>query len=152
MKIHHVAAFLLLVPGFASANEIDARNPDTVLTALQDLGYRATLGSDSDGDPKVTSTIEAVNYTIFFYGCRDGLNCESIQFAAAFDVPEVLTAAMMNDWNTTKLMGEATVADDGDPRLTFFVTTTGGLTRENFVKIVALWGASMSDFKDFIDW
>ena len=152
-KIGHFAVIAaLLAPTMSAANEIYARNPGSIVAALQDLGYRASLDTDSEGDPMIRSAVEGVDYVIFFYGCTDNLNCEYIQFSAGFNVPDVLTAVQMNDWNRRKLVGEATVDEEGDPWLSFFITTDGGLTRDNFADAVDWWELSVRDFKEFIDW
>jgi hypothetical protein len=135
----------------ATANEIFASEPKSVVTALQNLGYRAAISTDSAGNPLIESGIAGINYNVFFYGCDGTTNCQWIEFSTSFTLNTPSTLASMNDWNTNNLFGTGFIGSDGATFLTYVVTTTGGLTRENFDDIVRRWDVSVTDFMRHIN-
>ena len=147
-----IAAALAVLLGVApaSAQSISAADPEGVAGALRDLGWRASHAVDAEGDPMIESSIEGVDYTIFFYGCEGGRNCKSLLFSAGFDLAEGATLAAMNDWNSGRLVGAAYLDPENDPFLQMFVTTTGGLNHENFGDVVDWWRIAVRDFKEHI--
>ena len=151
---HAVSAALLaaLLPVAAPAQTVDARDPQTIVAALQDLGYRAALGTDAVGDPMIESAASGVDFTVFFYGCTDGAGCQDLQFYQGFITDRVWTAEDLNPWNRDKLMGQAYVDDEGDPRISFFVAGVTDMRRATFDRVVDSWELGLSEFLEFIDW
>ena len=129
---------------------VDAAEPQTIVDALQTLGYRAQLGTDDNGDPQIQSTIDGSNYTIWFYGCANGAACTGISFSIAFDLPDGTDLETVNLWNRERIMGRAYLDDEQDPYLDHFIVTFGGIEGETFDHIVANWSTSVADFKDRI--
>ena len=80
------AAALLVFAPAASAQSVSAHDPQSVVSTLQDMGYRATLDTDSGGDPKVLSALNGINFSIYFYGCQDNAACRDLQFSSGFEV------------------------------------------------------------------
>ena len=81
----------------AAAQTVNASDPASMTQVLQGFGYRAELGKDNGGDPKISSSSGGANFSIFFYGCTDGTNCDAISFSAAFDLDPGSNVALMND-------------------------------------------------------
>lgn len=154
MKVPFVSAIagLLLFAVPATAQVVTASDPRSVAFALQDLGYRAEVTTDNVGDPKIRSAIDGTNYSIYFYGCENNRDCRWIQFSTGFDLSKGTTLASMNEWNRTKLFGEATLDDENDPHISYFVTLDGGMSRPIFDDTVDWWGVAISEFKDHINW
>lgn len=137
----------------AMAQAVSASVPDTIVLALQDLGYKAQLDVDSEGDPKIKSATQGVNYTIFFYGCEDdGTRCEDIILTAGFEMDKGPTMEAMNSWNATKLTGAAFVDDEGDPNIEHFIAGVDGMSRASFERLIFRWDQAIEEFTDFIDW
>jgi hypothetical protein len=131
----------------AGGGLVVASDPQGVLTAMQGLGYTATLGTDSVGDPLISGDIDGTSYNLFFYGCEQNANCQWFLFSAGFDLPNGATLQAVNDWNRNQLVGQAYLDDQNDPYLNYFVTTTGGLTQENFADAVDWWRVALGEFK-----
>lgn len=150
------AAFAAILAGAlaapAAARTLDAAAPDGIVAALRDLGYRAELGQDSDGDPKIDTGIEGLNYTILFYGCTGNADCADIQFSAGFDLAKGTTEYRMNEWNLRFIIGKAFIDADGDPYLQMFLPGFRDVSRASFERILFRWGQGLADFKDHIDW
>ncbi len=143
---------LLLFASQDSSQTVSASDPQSVVSALQSLGYRAVLGRDSVGDPKITSSSNGVEYDIFFYGCAENKDCKDLQFSSAFNTTRVWTAEEMNEWNFTKLTGKVSVDEDGDPRIRLLVPGVLGVPYEAFERVVVRWDNAFGDFLVLIDW
>jgi hypothetical protein len=144
-------AALLCAAAPASAQTISAADPKGVAAAMQAAGYRAQLTTDGVGDPKIESSAEGVNYSLYFYGCSGGAGCTSLLFQAGFDLQDGASMDMMNVWNKDRLIGAAWLDHEDDPFIEHFVTTVGGLTPENFAEVLRLWSVAIADFKAHID-
>lgn len=134
------------------ANTIDAARPDSIVNALQELGFQAKLETDSQGDPLIRSRMEGIRTSIYFYGCTDNKDCQDLLFSTGFNLTDGTTASRMNEWNETKLVGKAYIDDESDPWLEFYVGGVTGMTQESFERNVDQFGNALSGFKDHIDW
>jgi len=121
-----------------------------VIEVLQAKGYRAQEDEDGVGDPMVRSATDGVNYNIYFYGC-EGTRCTSIQFGSAFDLPEPMTLARVNEWNRDMRFGRAYLDDEMDPILEMDVDLELGATTEQLESVIGTWAAVVPAFKTFID-
>lgn len=135
----------------AAAQTLTAANPLGIVTQLQSMGYRATLDTDSDGDPRIRSAIAGANYTIFFYGCRNNINCTGIRFNTGFNLTNGTTMQVMNDWNYNRLTGRAYLDPENDPFLDFFVVTMDGISVQVFERVLARWELAVEEFQTHID-
>jgi hypothetical protein len=148
-----VVGCLVLAPIAAAAQDISAAEPITVVRALQTLGNKATLTTDSNGDPMVESTLDGINYTIFFYGCNEAhADCRWLQFSAGFNLDAPFPLEQINAWNRDRLFGEATIDDEGDPYLSFFFSAVGGVSEENFEDLMLWWDVALDQYKEHINW
>ncbi|WP_273522248.1 YbjN domain-containing protein [Rhodosalinus sediminis] len=148
-----LVCLVTMAPSIAAAQMVDPAFPRSVVQAIQDLGYRAALETDTTGDPKIRSSIEGADYTIWFYGCRtDGTRCEALHFSSGYDLTVPLTLAEVNDWNRDKLVGRTYVAEDGAAYIDYYVEAKGGVPRPAFAEVLRMWGVAVADFHDLIDW
>lgn len=143
---------VLLMPSFALGQNISSSDARSIAYAMQDLGYRAVIGMDSMGDRKITSSSNGVNFSVFFYGCRDNAKCRDIQFSAGFDLDDPLTALKMNQWNHEKVAGTASIDDEGDPWIRMLVPGTTDLSQADFERIINRWDSALAEFLDYVDW
>jgi hypothetical protein len=150
------ATFVLFSsPVLAEDNEpcgtglICASAPSTVVKALQDGGYRAKLDKDSNGDPSISSSTAGYNYEIYFYGCKENKNCDSLQFQVSFQKDETHTAELANKWNNKWRFGQAAVTDKGAFVVSMDVSTIGGLNGTNFADSLNWWDATMGNLRQF---
>ena len=102
-----------------AAQEDDGRigGPELV-KILQDAGYRASLETDSDGDPLVRTGMAGWNVVIHFYDCQQG-RCGSLQFSTGIDLEHGTTMAVVNKFNTEYRYGRVHLDDEADPFLVF---------------------------------
>ena len=83
---------------------------------------------DDDGDPKVTSTIDDVHLTVFFYGCDHGRSCQSITFQSAFHVDGGVPLEKINAWNRDKRFLKTWLDKVSDPFCEMDIDAEAGLT------------------------
>ena len=147
-----VIALSFLLPMEASAQSVSASDPNSVVTALQNQGYEASLSEDAYGDPIIYSGTGGVEFQIQFYGCEGGRNCQDIMFHAGFSLNENFTLSSANDWNTKKLVGKVHVDDVQDPIILHFVAGVDGMSSSSFARLMKRWNTALSEFTDHINW
>lgn len=147
-----IAAFAIAARP-AAAQSVAASDPESVLQAIRAHGHKAKLEHDSEGYPIIHVTRAGINYAVYFYGC-DGnpADCRDLQFSSGFDVEPALTDAWANAWNRQWVAGRAEIDEEGDPRLTYFVTTGSGLPEEHFQEIMQVWDVTLDGFMEDIGW
>lgn len=140
-------------PDAVQAGNVEARVPQSVLDAMQQMGFLATLDKDDDGDPHISSRISETHFQIYFYGCEENVECNSIQFVAGYDLDSDFGLGLMNDWNKENRWTKAYLDDEGDPIMEMDVFLGGGgVSRENFEEWLDLWRRLVEDFEVVIDY
>lgn len=151
-KLMSALALVLPLAMPAFAQNVVADDPNSMTEVLQSFGYRAELSKDSGGDPKISSSSGGANFSIFFYGCTNGQNCNAISFSSAFDLDPGSNTELMNEWNQKKRYTKAYLDDEQDPVIDMDVYLgDGGVSIDNFRTWVNTWERAIGDFKDYID-
>lgn len=133
--------------------EITATNADVVMKAMQDFGLVATMGTDGEGDPKISSRVSDTKFSVYFYGCQENTNCTSVMIKAGYDLNTGISALKMNEWNREKRFTKAYIDDEGDPFLEMDVNLDyDGVGNKNFEDTLDWWRLLVEDFEEFIDW
>ncbi|MGL4319896.1 MAG: YbjN domain-containing protein [Paracoccaceae bacterium] len=135
-----------------SGGLLDASSPQAVADILQQEGYRAAVGVDNVGDPKIDSSAAGVDFSIYFYGCDNGKDCQSLQFSSGYDLERGTSFQAMNDWNSTKRFGYAYLDNESDPFLNMDVNMSYGISPDNLRDTLAVWEQVLADFHTHIDW
>lgn len=134
----------------AQAEQVEARNPQSVVAALQEGGYKAVLAKDANEDPRIESASAGAKFIINFYGCADHKNCNSLTFFAGWTGLNV-SMNQMNEWNKIRRFSRAYIDNDGDPILEFDIDLDdGGMSQELFINNVEYWDTSLASFKQHI--
>lgn len=151
------AAAILAAASLATGISASARpiqdggvTAEEVARELQAMGYKAEIGKDNGGDPKIASGLDGSRFTIWFYGCKKGPRCASVQFEAAFDLKDGMSLAKINEWNRDKRFGSAYLDDEMDPYIQYDVDFERGATTEAIANAIEVWAAILPPFKDFI--
>jgi hypothetical protein len=147
------AAGLLLAAGDAWAERaggVDAAEPESVLEAVRAFGHKARLEVDEAGYPVVLARMGEISYGVQFYGCEGTTNCSQLQFAATFDMEPGLSTDFVNQRNEERALGRLSVDANGDPLFTYFLTTEGGLSAENFRAVMQLWTDALASILEAI--
>lgn len=132
---------------------ITAKDPRAIADLLKDMGYRAELTKDKQGDPKINSAADGSKFGILFYGCTANIDCTSIQFYSGFDLEKGSTLKEMNDWNVSKRFAKAYLDEEDDPYLELDLSLDfGGISPDAFRDTVITWDSVISQFKGHIGW
>jgi hypothetical protein len=144
-----MSAFAL--SGTAHAQTVTASNPQSVISALQTGGYKATLSKDSTGDPRIESAASGAKYYINFYGCTKNVDCASLTFYAAWSGTKA-TVESINQWNQKKRFSRAYIDSEGDPAIEFDINLDkGGESQALFLDTVQIWEEALGGFMKHIN-
>lgn len=154
MKLLLVAPALtmaLALAGAAAAEPLDGGvTAKDVARVLQDKGYKAEIGVDDTGDPKVTSAAEGVNFTVFFYGCNHGPRCTSLGLQSGFHIEGGLTPEKINGWNRDRRWLKAWLDNTNDPWCGMDIDAEHGFSSEALGAYIDTWAEAIPAFKTFI--
>ena len=149
-KLLGLAAALTVVTGAALPAHAAITAPE-VARALEAKGHHATITKDDDGDPKVTSNVDDVHLSVFFYGCDHGRACDSITFQSAFHVDGGAPLEKVNAWNRDKRFLKTWLDKVNDPFCEMDVSGDPGLTPAQLVSYVSLWETHLAEYKGYMD-
>jgi len=125
---------------------IDGSNPQAIVEIASGYGS-AELTTDNDGDPKITGRMEGIRYSIYFYGCSNGKNCDSIAFSTGW-VSDRVSLQDINEWNKIKRFGRVYLDNEDDPMVEMNVNLDGGVSRENLDDTFGWWKIAITSFKE----
>lgn len=152
MNFASVVSAAILAVGIGSAaiaDQVKASEPESVLGYFEDLGAPAKLVEDSVGDPSVEVQYYGTSMVVFFYGCRDNSNCNSLQFFAGYTEDSEISLEGLNSWNAEQRYGRAYRAEDGRKLLEYDVYTgQDGVSMDDFDEIFDIWTEVVESFED----
>ena len=120
----------------AMAATVSARNPETLVEALQAAGYEVVAGTDDTGDPVLDLVMEGYKARLLFLDCDEAAHdkCGSIQFFSSFDAEGAgLSAGDAILFARRYRYASVTVNANGDPTLRWDIETGEGIPREVFL-------------------
>lgn len=142
-----VAALALSFSNVAMAANVTAANPQSVVDALQAGGYKAILGKDSGGDPRIESAASGSKFVVTFYGCTKNIACKTVTFYAGWSGGKG-TIEQVNEWNKSRRFSRGYIDKDGDPVIEFDVDLDdGGMSQALFIDNAQFWESAMGGFK-----
>lgn len=152
--MHFKALFLL---GFtlafaapAEAQMVSAKDPSSLVAALQAKGFQAQLGTE-DGSPRIKSGAGGLQFTIFFSNCTNGANCSTVSFVTGFTDVEGVPLATVNAWNQQNRFARAYIDDEQDPMLVMDVDLDHqGIARANFGEYLDIWSSLAPKYLEFL--
>lgn len=116
-----------------------------MVALLQAQGYRAKLGVDEEGDPKIDTAMSGVNATVFFYDCEDG-RCGALQFRCGLDLEQGASLEVVNRFNRKYRYANAWLDDERDPFLEFDFEVLHARHAEHVGSQVELWVDLLDNF------
>jgi hypothetical protein len=153
MKLATLAAAaicLVAAPAFAADDVVTAKDPQGVVDALSNLGYKGTLSKLDSGRSSIAVTISGLKTYIDFYDCADDLtDCYTLLFNVALDLSDGAELEKENDWNGKEITGRVSLDRNRDPTLDMSLSTFEGISPSVFEQNVKLWDKKIGDFKDF---
>lgn len=161
MKIKILALSLAFLLGSMPVGAVDdlgcpagtvcATDPASIVTAMQEEGYKAKLEKDGMDDPKIASKANGYDFEVYFYGCKNHKGCKEIQFSAGFAPASDQTAEYANKWNAEKRFIKASVNEKKEMDLQWDLTTVGGINKANFADVLDWWVTMLGEFSNFVE-
>lgn len=131
------------------AGLVCASDPATVMAAMEKAKFKPRLGKDGDGDPMIESDESFYHFELFFYGCKEHKNCDSLRFEASFEKAPENTPEFANKWNAKKRFLQAFVRPNGEFAVAYDVATIGGLNQTNFGDVLDWWHSQLDELSTF---
>lgn len=146
-------ALALSIAAPASAEQILASNPQSVINFFFEQGVPAQLTTDSVGDPLVEFRVDGDTGQVFFYDCTDNTNCLALQFYAGYKQDNPVSLETINSWNTDRRFVRAYRTDEGAARIEMDIATShDGISSTDFADLYSLWNESVGLFEERIGW
>lgn len=124
-----LAALLLAAPalaqGTADNSLLRASDPAGVAAYLRELGYRANLARQTDGDPMIETAMAGYPVRILFMSCTDNRDCEDIQLFVGIATKTKLSLEQVNRFNRERRFARLYLDDDRDPLMEQDVSMIG---------------------------
>jgi hypothetical protein len=133
----------------ANTELVSANDPQTLIKALQDKGYKAELTTVA-GEPAINSGAGGVRFSIFFENCTDGKACTTVTFYTGFTDLDA-TLEQVNEWNRNSRFARAFVDKEGDPVLRMDVDLDhAGIPVANFNEYLDVWSSLAPKYANFL--
>ena len=145
----------LLAASPALAQQVTAKDPESIARALVASGYRAEMKKDGEGDPMIMSASSGTKFGVFFYNCTNHANCATVQFHAGFDTDPGKAPSLekINAWNRTQRFGRAYLDNEGDPVIEMDIDLDdGGMSQPLFLDNLEFWVSVLAQFEKEIGW
>ena len=142
---------LLIVAAASPAvgQTVTSRDPQSVVRALQESGYRAELKTEDDGSAYILSSSGGAKFSVIFYDCEKQKDCKTLQFYAGWS--DKVTPAQMNEWNRDHRFGRGYIDEDGDANVEYDLDLEGGpLSTGTFRSTLETWASVMGAFEKFV--
>ena len=133
----------------AEAQMVRGQDPGSLVSALQNAGYAAKLGTDKLGDPMISSGVSGTAFEIMFYNCTANKECATVTF---YSQPYKLASPpgldRINEWNRSKRFGRAYLDKVNRPVLEMDVDLDdGGMSSALFIDNIEFWSSVLIDFE-----
>ncbi len=148
-----MAAALLLFPQTVRAQQIIAKDPDSIARFFEAEGITYERGTDDVGDPKIKADYYGTSIPIYFYGCRENRNCTEIQLFSGYKTEGGVRLTRINEWNGNNRFARAYISQSGSTRIEHDIFLgSSGLSGDDFAAVLGLWVTKVLEFEAFIDW
>jgi hypothetical protein len=146
------AAFVAAAAGPAMAQDIVASDPKTVLNALNQLGYQASMTTTANGSTSIEMKVEGSPTYVDFWNCDDDkTNCRSIMLVYGIDLTDGTTAEKANEWNADTIHGFIYLDKSNDPWLNMTIPIYDGISSSLFENVMRIWRSRVGDMRKFFD-
>lgn len=120
----------------AIAAPVTASDPDTVVAALQNSGYKAKLTTDKDGDAWVETASEGNDIRIAFLSCNNKKSCTQLEFLAFWDCDKEVKRCetLSNTWNSEEVFSHTIMIENKIAMYRHLLLDEGGASEALFIK------------------
>jgi hypothetical protein len=158
MKTLLAAILALAAAAPAAAQEmpgttlLKASDPARIASYLNQLGYRAKLTKDKEGDPKIETGLGGYTVHVYFYGCTDNAACTSLQFQTGITSKSKLSWAQVNGFNKQFRFVQLHLDEEQDPWIFYDLPTgRGGISGDAFELAVSIYEDQINELDRLLD-
>ncbi len=138
-------------PALAQDVLVVATDPNVIVDALQDRGYRAELTQTGAGRPMIRTQMGGQRVVVFFNACRENANCLAVQLYTRMAAPGPVTVGKLNDWNVNSVLVTATLGAGGEITASApLVLGSEGVPPKTFEAFLIYWEAQIGRLKEFL--
>jgi hypothetical protein len=147
------ASALAVAPIAVQAESIVAGDGKSIANFFENEGASVELSEDNVGDPFLEVEHYGTDFSIYFYGCTGGTDCDSIQFFSGYRTEGAVRIVKANEWNADNQYSRAYISDSGSARIEHDVYLgRNGMHPDDFATLVSKWASRLREFDEFIDW
>ncbi|MBY6137426.1 YbjN domain-containing protein [Leisingera sp. XS_AS12] len=147
------AGVVLMMPVAAAAENIVAKTGESVAAFFRDEGATVEVTTDSVGDPNLKVEYYGNDFSVYYYGCDNNINCDAVQFFSGYQTDGSVRLAKINQWNSENRFVRGYVSEEGAARIEMDVLLAeDGMSPDDFALAVSIWTRAMQDFEEFIGW
>ncbi len=131
-----------------SSQMVRGTDVEEILNLAKGFGS-ATLTTDEEGDPKIEGRADGLGYAIFFLGCEEHKNCQSVQFHSGFALKDKPSVTKIAQWNYDKRWARGFLNKTG-AAVQMDVNLRYGVARDTLDDSMRTWGRLMKQFADYV--
>jgi hypothetical protein len=133
--------------------KVSIADPNSLVTALQRAGYRATLTYE-EGKPEIESSAAGATFQLRFQNCETKDGCEDILVQSAYDLDkDKVSLETINKFNKDNRWARAYLDDENDPVIESDLIFAGKqLDEATFIETMKAWDDVLGRFHKAIDW
>jgi hypothetical protein len=116
-----VAAVVFGFAGMANAANVTAINPQSIVQALQNGGYKAVLSKTDDGDPIIETASDGNAVMIVMTDCENHKSCTTAEFVGVWDCSDSVEKCKQAvlSFNSKESPVHVIMSDDGKTATTY---------------------------------
>ena len=105
----------------ANASNVTSRDPQSIVLALQDAGYKAILSKTDSGDPVIDTASDGNDIQIVLSDCKDHNSCGTSEFVGVWDCSDAIEKCrdVASDLNNNENPVHVLLAKDGKTAFTY---------------------------------
>lgn len=146
------ASLVAAAAGPAMAEDIVASDPKTVLGALNQLGYQASLTTNANGSSSIEMKVDGSPSYVDFFNCNDdNTSCRSIMLVYGMDLTDGTTPEMANEWNAQTIHGFIYLDKNSDPWLEMTLPIYDGVSNSLFENVMIIWRNRIGDARKYFN-
>lgn len=149
---------VFILVGFIAASSpafgqsISSQAPSSIAKFLEDRGQTVIVTVDEFDDPFIETSVDNVDYNIFFYGCSDNAACTSISMRAQRISPGEASTDVLNGWNRDQRWTKVYSGDINSIIMEMdFLFEESLMDAMLFEAKLDLWERSLAQFVSFVD-
>ena len=121
--------------GPAAAELVRSDDPASIVTALQDAGYKAKLSKGTDGDPMIESGSAGNGLIIFFAECKENKSCRQVEFLSYWNCENETTKCnnLNIKWNSQENLSH-TMVSGKNLALYYHMVMDEGVSKAAFIR------------------